>query len=58
MDKNNLEVLKEFNKAIKMGEDSYSLVIEKVKDESFKKVINYFICSSFSFWNSYSNYWI
>lgn len=39
MDKNNLEVLKEFNKAIKMGEDSYSLVIEKVKDESFKNLL-------------------
>ena len=39
MDKDNLKILNDLNKAIKMGEDSYAVVIEKSDDEKFKKVL-------------------
>lgn len=39
MDKETLKILDEFNKAIKMGEDSYAIVIEKTEDEEFKKLL-------------------
>lgn len=39
MDKDNLKILNDLNKAIKMGEDSYAVVIEKSNDEKFKKLL-------------------
>ncbi len=39
MDKEKIEILDEFNKAIKMGEDSYALVVEKAEDKDFKKLL-------------------
>ncbi|MDD3303986.1 MAG: hypothetical protein PHP54_03620 [Clostridia bacterium] len=39
MENNTMSVLDYFNKAIKMGEDSYALVIEKATDEEFKNLL-------------------
>ena len=39
MDKETIEILDEFNKAIKMGEDSYGMVIEKANNDEFKKLL-------------------
>ncbi len=39
MDKETLKILDDFNKAIKMGEDSYAVVIEKTDDKDFKKLL-------------------
>ena len=39
MDKETLKILDDFNKAIKMGEDSYAVVIEKTEDTKFKKLL-------------------
>lgn len=39
MDKETIKILDEFNKAIKMGEDSYAIVIEKTEDTEFKQIL-------------------
>ena len=39
MDSETLKILNDFNKAIKMGEDSYAIVIEKTDDEDFKGIL-------------------
>ena len=39
MNKETLKILNQFNKAIKMGEDSYAIVIEKTDDKNFKKIL-------------------
>ncbi|MEG0872908.1 MAG: hypothetical protein RSE00_03215 [Clostridia bacterium] len=35
----NIQILDEFNKVIKMGEDSYAMVIEKATDLEFKNLL-------------------
>lgn len=39
MDKETLQILDDFYKGIKMGEDSYAMVIEKTDDEKFKELL-------------------
>lgn len=39
MNKESLKILSDLNKAIKMGEDSYAVVIQKADDEKFKKLL-------------------
>lgn len=39
METNKTTILDDFNKAIKMGEDSYAMVIEKATDEEFKALL-------------------
>ena len=39
MNDTDLKILNDFNKAIKMGEDSYAMLIEKTDDSDFKELL-------------------
>ncbi len=57
MNKENLKILDDFYKAIKMGEDSYAIVIEKTDDKKFKNILQNQSNEYEKFLNAINNYY-